>query len=311
VADVGGITGVCELMLGGNAFGWTADEGSSFAVLDRYVEMGGNFIDTADVYMMWGEGLSGGESETILGRWLTSRGNRDDVFIATKVGMWTRRLGLSRNNINLALEDSLCRLQTDYVDLYLSHIDDPETPQEEVLETFTALVKEGKVREIGASNLSPERLRSALEISDREALARFVAFQTPYNLMDRQAYETAFQSWVGEAGLAILPYYSLAQGFLTGKYQPGKEQPGSARAVKVAKYRGDRGERVVKVLESVAESYGVSPPAIALAWLRSHPEIVAPIASATSPTQLDQLLASLGVTLAQSEVEALDAASRT
>jgi aryl-alcohol dehydrogenase-like predicted oxidoreductase len=308
--EIGRITGVSGLALGGNVFGWTADEKQSFAVLDRYVDSGGNLLDSADAYYMWAEGLSGGESETILGSWLTSRRNRDRIIIVTKAGMWDQRPGLGADNIRSALEDSLRRLQTDYIDVYFAHKDDPATPQEEMLAALTELVKEGKVREIGASNFSAERFASALEVSDAEGLSRFVAIEAPYNLMDRMTYEQTLSPWARSAGVAVLPYYALAQGFLTGKYRGVGQTGGSPRAAKAVKYLDDRGLRVLSALDAVSARHGVTPAAIALAWLRSRPEILAPVASATTPQQLDQLLACLNVVLSETDLELLDAASQ-
>lgn len=309
MAEIGRITGVSGLMLGGNVFGWTADETDSFAVLDRYVDAGGNLLDTADSYYMWAEDLSGGESETILGRWVASRRNRDKVVIATKVGMWDQRPGLGAENVRGAVEDSLRRLQTDYIDVYFAHVDDPDTPQEEMLATFTALVKEGKVREIAASNFAADRLASALEVSEREGLARFVAFETAYNLMARTSYEQALSSVASSSGLAVLPYYGLAQGFLTGKYRSADHAGGSSRAPKALKHLDDRGLRVLSVLDAISATHGVTPAAIALAWLRSRPNVVAPVASATSPQQLEENLACLDVDLSDDELAQLDAVS--
>jgi aryl-alcohol dehydrogenase-like predicted oxidoreductase len=310
VAKIGRIAGASGLALGGNVFGWTADEKESFAVLDRYVDSGGNLLDSADAYYMWAEGLSGGESETILGRWLASRQNRDRVIIVTKVGMWDQRPGLGADNIRSAVEDSLRRLHTEYIDVYFAHKDDPTTPQEETLAVFTELVKEGKVREIGASNFSADRLASAMEVSDAEGFSRFVAIEAPYNLMQRELYEQTLSNWARNAGVAVLPYYGLAQGFLTGKYRAAGQAGESARAPKALRYLDDRGLRVLSALDSVAASHGVSLAAIALAWLRARPEVVAPLASARTPRQLEQLLACLDVVLSESELAMLDAASQ-
>jgi aryl-alcohol dehydrogenase-like predicted oxidoreductase len=310
VARIGRIVDVSGLALGGNVFGWTADEKQSFAVLDRYVDVGGNLLDSADAYYMWAEGLSGGESETVLGRWLTSRQNRDRVIIVTKVGMWDQRPGLGADNIRSAVEDSLRRLHTDYIDVYFAHQDDPTTPQEETLTAFTQLVKEGKVREIGASNFAADRLASAMEVSDAEGLSRFVALEAPYNLIQREPYEGTLSHWAASAGVAVLPYYGLAQGFLTGKYRVAGRSGESARAPKALRYLDDRGLRILSALDSIAASYRVSPAAIALAWLRSRPEVAAPLASARTPQQLDELLACLDVVLSESELAMLDAASQ-
>ncbi|MFD0888052.1 aldo/keto reductase, partial [Streptosporangium algeriense] len=233
--------------LGGNVFGWTADRDASFAVLDAYAEAGGNFVDTADVYSEWVPGHSGGESETVLGEWLESRGNRDRIVVATKVGSMSGRTGLSAANIRLAVEDSLRRLRTDHIDLYWAHVDDPETPLEETLGAFDALVREGKVREIGASNYGAERLAEALAVSEREGLARYVALQQHYNLLERD-YENGLREVVAANGLVSTPYFGLARGFLTGKYRPGVEVS-SARAGGAAPYLSS--ERALRVLDAL------------------------------------------------------------
>jgi aryl-alcohol dehydrogenase-like predicted oxidoreductase len=289
---------VYGLNLGGNVFGWTADEPQSFAVLDAYTAAGGNFVDTSDLYG------GGGRSEEILGNWLTARGNRDDVVVATKVGMWDGRPGLSAKNIQAAAEDSLRRLQTDHIDLYYAHRDDPDTPLEETLTAFDALVRAGKVRHLGASNYSAERLADALSTSDKNNLARFAVLQPHYNLVERD-YERDLAPLVAREGLATLPYFALAKGFLTGKYRSKEETVDSPRAARASSYLDGNGERVLGVLDEVAQTHGVSVATVALAWLRVQPTVAAPIASARTPEQLTDLIASVTLTLTTDEVASL------
>ncbi|MEV4245415.1 aldo/keto reductase [Streptosporangium canum] len=297
------------LCLGGNVFGWTADRDASFAVLDAYVEAGGNFVDTADVYSEWVPGHSGGESETIIGEWMAARGNRDQIVVATKVGSLASRPGLSAANIRAAAEDSLRRLRTDHIDLYWAHIDDAETPLEETLGAFDSLIREGKVRNIGASNYGPERLAEALAISDRNGLARYGVLQQPYNLVERD-YEGPLRDVVAAEGLTSTPYFGLARGFLTGKYQPGVEVD-SPRAGQASAYlKTERGPRVLEALDKVAAAHDVAPAAVALAWLAAQPTVAAPIASARDVEQLRPLLAVAGLTLGEDELAMLDVASR-
>ncbi|MEU4669371.1 aldo/keto reductase [Amycolatopsis sp. NPDC023774] len=293
---------VYGLNLGCNVFNFTADEETSHAVLDAYASAGGNFLDTADVYG------GGGGSETIIGNWLTKRGRRDDIVVATKVGAWEERKGLSAANITAAAEDSLRRLQTDHIDLYYAHKDDQDTPLEETLSAFDALVRAGKVRYIAASNYSAERLTEALSISDREGLARYVALQPHYNLVERD-YETDLAPTVSREGLSTLPYFALAMGFLTGKYRSVDEVGDSPRAPRAVKYLDGRGERVLAALDSIASAHGASVASVALAWLRVQPTVAAPIASARTPEQLTDLVASVSLELTGDEVEALNKAS--
>ncbi len=301
---------VFELCLGGNVFGWTLDEAGSFAVLDAYVQAGGNFIDTADSYSAFAPGNSGGESETIIGRWMASRGNRDQLVIATKVGSLDGVKGLSAATIRRAAESSLARLQTDRIDLYYAHRDDPQVPQEETLRAFDELVREGRVRHIGASNFSAERLESARELSAREGLAAYVALQPHYNLLERAGYEGEERAVCERRRIACVPYFGLARGFLTGKYRPGGPEIDSPRAAGVRDaYANESGWAVLAVLDRVAEAHGVPVAAVALAWLRAQPTVVAPIASATSPEQLAELVASTTVTITDDEVARLTAAS--
>ncbi|WP_290063138.1 aldo/keto reductase, partial [Amycolatopsis solani] len=269
---------VYGLNLGGNVFGWTADEAQSFAVLDAYAAAGGNFVDSADLYG------GGGGSEEILGDWLAARGNRDDVVVATKVGMWERRPGLSAKNIQAAAEDSLRRLKTDRIDLYYAHVDDPDTPLEETLSAFDALVRVGKVRYLGASNYTAERLAAALSISDTNSLARYAVLQPHYNLVERD-YERDLAPLVQREGLATLPYFSLAKGFLTGKYRTKDDVTDSPRAARAVSYLDNGGERVLAKLDEVAKAHDVSVATVALAWLRQQPTVAAPIARARTPEQ--------------------------
>ncbi|MFD1145794.1 aldo/keto reductase [Saccharothrix hoggarensis] len=299
--------GVSRLCLGGNVFGWTADEETSFAVLDAYVAAGGDFVDTADAYSAWAEGHTGGESETIIGRWLRSRGNRDRVVVATKVGMLAGLDDLKAATIERAAEDSLRRLGVDHIDLYYAHKDDPGTPQEETLAAFDRLVRAGKVRHIAASNYTADRLTSALAVSEREGFAGFVALQQAYNLVDR-SYEGELSRAVADHGLSSAPYWGLAKGFLTGKYRPGVTVE-SARAAAASRYLDERGLRVLTALDEVAVGRGTTPAAVALAWLADQPTVAAPIASARTVDQLAELLPALELRLAADEIAALSTAS--
>lgn len=293
---------VFGLCLGANVFGWTADEQASFAVLDAYAEAGGNFIDTADTYPR----PHLGRSEEFIGRWMAARGNRDDLVLATKVGSDG---GLSAKNIAERVEGSLRRLQTDRIDLYYAHKDDGSVPVIETLRAFDALVRDGKVRHIGASNTSGERLRESLELSWREGLTEYVALQPHYNLVERSGYEREYAPIVAEHDLACLPYFSLAKGFLTGKYRPGGPSVDSPRAEDALKYLDARGERVLAALDDVAASRAAPVPAVALAWLAAQPGVVAPIASARSISQLEQLLPAVGLKLTDEDLERLTEAS--
>jgi aryl-alcohol dehydrogenase-like predicted oxidoreductase len=299
---------VYGLNLGGNVFGWTADQDQSFAVLDAYAAAGGNFIDTADTYSGFAPGNVGGESETIIGNWLAKRGRRDDIVIATKVGLWPKRPGLSAKNIAAAAEDSLRRLQTDHIDLYYAHRDSDETPLEETLGAFDALVRSGKVRYIAASNYTAARLSEALSISDREGFARYVALQPHYNLVERE-YELELAPLIEREGLSSLPYFGLAKGFLAGKYRSKDAAGDSPRAEGALSYLDDRGERVLAALDEVANAHGVGVAAVSLAWLAAQPTIAAPIASARTLEQLADILASVDLRLTDDELEALSDAS--
>lgn len=295
---------VSRLCLGANVFGWTADRDTSFAVLDAYTAAGGNFVDTADSYMWRIPGNSGGDSERIIGEWLAGRGRRDDLVIATKVGSWPERKGLSAANIAAACDDSLRRLGTDHIDLYYAHRDDPDTAQEETLDAFDALVRAGKVRAVAASNFSAERLRSALEISARDGLTAYVALQPHYNLVERAEFETSLLPLLAAEGLSCVPYYGLAKGFLTGKYRDGAHVD-SPRAEGALEYLDDRGRAVLAVLDEIAAGHEVPVAAVALAWLAAQPTVVSPIASARNPEQLADLLPVLDLKLTDDEVRLL------
>ena len=299
---------VYPLCLGGNTFGWTANEQESFEVLDAYAAAGGNFIDSADAYSHWIPGNSGGESETILGNWMKARGNRDSIVIATKLGMLPGFTALTADNIATAVDNSLRRLQTDYIDLYYAHKDDPDTDQLETMTAFDALVKAGKVRNIAASNYSADRLQSALDVADANDLTKFVALQNLYNLIERSAYEGALRDVVARNNLVSLPYYSLAKGFLTGKYRV-KGETESGRAAGAEVYLDTNGPKVLAAMDTVAAAHGVSLTTLALAWVSAQPTIATPIASARVVSQLPDLLAMSNVTLTAAELALLDAAS--
>lgn len=302
---------VFPLALGGNVFGWSADEPTSFALLDAFVDAGGTLIDTADLYSVWVPGHRGGESEEILGRWLKQRGKRDQVVLATKVGMLGTRPGLSAANIVAAAEDSLRRLQTDVIDLYQSHKDDEETPLEETLGAFAKLIEQGKVRAIGASNYSATRLRQALEISAQQQLPRYEVLQPEYNLYDRAGYEAELEPLIRQEGLGVLSYYSLASGFLSGKYRSAADaSKSSARGGSVVgKYLNARGSRILAALDDLAATHSAQPSQVALAWLIARPGLTAPIASATSLPQLAEIMAAARLALSAAELAQLDAAS--
>ncbi len=299
---------VFPLCLGGNVFGWTADEASSFAVLDAYAAAGGNFIDTADVYSSWAPGHVGGESESVIGRWMAARGNRDTLIIATKVAKLETRRGLSAANIHAAAADSLARLGTDYIDLYYAHEDDPTTPLEETLGAFDALIRKGAVRYIAGSNYGPERLDEALTVSAREGLASYVGFQTEYNLVAR-AYEGRLRDVCEKHELACLPYFGLAMGFLTGKYRAGGAVVDSPRAAGAGRYLNDRGFAVLDALDLVAARNSVPLAAVALAWLMEQPTVSAPLASARTAAQLADLLPAASLTLSSDDTQLLTSAS--
>lgn len=300
---------VFPLALGGNVWGWTADEAQSFAVLDAYAAAGGNFLDTADSYSAWIEGNKGGESETIIGKWVKARGNRSDIVIATKVSQHPDYQGLSAGNIKAAADASLRRLDTDYIDLYFTHFDKPEVPVEEIIGALDELVRAGKVLNIAASNISPERLQESLDLSDREGLARYVALQPPYNLVSRDTYEGPLRDIASRSGLAAVPYFGLASGFLTGKYRPGTTVD-SPRAEGAAKHlETERGLRVLAALDEVAQAHEVPVATVALAWLAAQPTVAAPIASARNVEQLPALLGVADLVLTDAELGKLTEAS--
>ncbi|WP_280854155.1 MULTISPECIES: aldo/keto reductase [unclassified Streptomyces] len=300
---------VFPLSLGGNVFGWTADEATSFAVLDAYTAAGGNFLDTADSYSAWVDGNSGGESETIIGKWLAARGNRDDVVIATKVSQHPDFPGLTAANIKAAADASLRRLGTDRIDLYYTHFDKPEIPVEEIIGALDELVKAGKVRAIGASNISAARLAESLDFSDREGLARYAALQPHYNLVSRDTYEGELQAVASRQGLAAVPYYALASGFLTGKYRAGTTVESARRAGAGKHLETERGRKVLAALDDIAESHTVPVATVALAWLAAQPTVAAPIASARTVEQLPALLRVAELTLTEEELGRLTEAS--
>ncbi|MBN9045648.1 MAG: aldo/keto reductase [Rhizobiales bacterium] len=302
---------VSPLCFGGNVFGWTVDEATSFSLLDRFIDAGFNFIDTADVYSAWAPGNVGGESETIIGNWLKSRGLRDRVVIATKVGseMGPGEKGLSPAYIRKAVDASLKRLQTDYIDLYQSHWDDPDTPFEDTLGTYKELIEAGKVRAIGASNLTPERLTEALDVAEKHGLPRYESLQPLYNLYDRADFENGLEALCRKHGLGVIPYYSLAAGFLTGKYRSADDLAQSARGKSVEKYLTDRGTRILAALDKVAKNHDATQAQAAIAWLIAHPAITAPIASATRPAQLNELIGATELKLGGDAIALLDKAS--
>jgi len=300
------------IAFGGNVFGWTADAATTFSLLDAMVDAGLNFIDTADVYSRWVEGHSGGESETLIGQWLKKTGKRDRVLIATKVGMdmGDGRVGLKPAYIRQAVEDSLARLQTDHIDLYQAHKDDPDTPLADTLEAFAELIAAGKVRAIGASNYSTARLNEALITSERLGLPRYESIQPEYNLYTREPYENGLQELVLSQELGTINYFALASGFLSGKYRSAADAGLSVRGQKIVeKYLDARGLRILKALDEVAENSGARPAQVALAWQLARPGITAPIASATSIAQLDELVGAAHLKLSRDDLVRLSAAS--
>ncbi len=303
---------VPPLCFGGNVFGWTVDEKTGFALLDALLEAGLNFIDTADVYSRWVPGHVGGESEAMIGRWMKQRGNRDKLIIATKLGMdmGEGRKGLAPAYMRMAVEDSLGRLQTDYIDLYQSHADDPETPQEDTLAAFGNLIKAGKVRVIGASNFSAARLKEALDLSEKQSLPRYESLQPEYNLYSREGYEVELEGLCRSRHVGVIPFFSLASGFLTGKYRSEKDLDKSPRGARhIPKYLNERGLRILAALDAVAGEHKATPTQAALAWLMARPGLTAPIASATSLEQLKDLVAATKLTLTAGDIEQLDTAS--
>ncbi|MEN5117918.1 aldo/keto reductase [Luteimonas sp. TWI662] len=302
---------ISPLAFGGNVFGWSADEATSFALLDECVALGIDLIDTADVYSAWAEGNAGGESETLIGKWLQRSGKRQAVTIATKVAKWAQRPGLSPANIQAACDDSLRRLGTDVIDLYQAHEDDPTVPLEDTLGAFSRLIEQGKVRAIGASNYTAPRLAEALAISRRHGLPRYETLQPQYNLVDRAGYERELEPLVREHGLGVISYYALASGFLSGKYRSEADAAkSSARGVQVVQqYLNPRGKRILGALDDVACRHAATVAQVALAWLIARPGITAPIVSATSLAQLRELAAARTLLLSKADIAALDGAS--
>ncbi|MBK0402468.1 aldo/keto reductase [Adhaeribacter sp. BT258] len=301
---------IAPLVFGGNVFGWTIDETTSFEILDAFTRAGFNCIDTADVYSNWKPGNTGGESETIIGNWLKQRGNREQVIIATKVGGdMGQGKNLKKEYIVKAAEDSLKRLQTDYIDLYQSHYDDPATPLDETLEAYQTLINAGKVRAIGASNYSAERLAEALKTSDEMNLPRYQTLQPEYNLYAREGFEKALEPLCVNNNIGVIPYYSLASGFLTGKYRSEADLGKSQRGGGIQKYLNDRGFRILNALDEVAAELNATPAQVALSWLMHRPGITAPIASATSLNQLNELLKAAELKPGKDAIEKLNRAS--
>jgi aryl-alcohol dehydrogenase-like predicted oxidoreductase len=299
------------LVFGGNVFGWTADRATSFRLLDALVDAGFNAIDTADMYSTWVPGHRGGESETVIGNWLKQRGGRDKLSIFTKVGMamGSGGKGLSKRWITEEVEHSLARLQTDYIDLYQSHVDDEETPLEETLGAYASLIEQGKVRAIGASNYTAPRLKQALQTSAKLGLPRYEALQPHYNLVERAIFETDLEPLCRAEKVGVINYYALASGFLTGKYRSEADLSKSPRGAGVKKYLDARGKRILKALDDVAASHAATPGQVAIAWLIARPSVTAPIASATSVDQLQELLNAATLKLKPKEIEALNQAS--
>ena len=300
---------ISPLMLGGNVFGWTADEATSFAVLDAFVAGGGNAIDTADGYSVWAPGHVGGESETIIGKWLQRRGRRDDVVVATKVGWEVNpdNKGLAKKYILRAVEGSLKRLKTDYIDLYQSHKDDPSVPVEETLEAYAQLVREGKVRAIGASNFTAQRLQESLYASERHGYPRYETLQNLYNLYDRADFEQHLAATLRRQNIGAIPYYGLAAGFLTGKYRSAADLQKSARGAGIGqKYLNEKGLALLTAIDAVADRQQATPAQVALAWLMQAPGVTAPIASATSVSQVKELLEAMQLQLTAEDLKTLD-----
>ncbi|WP_353196520.1 aldo/keto reductase [Parapedobacter defluvii] len=302
---------VAPINLGGNVFGWTLDEKQSFTVLDEFLEGGFNFIDTADTYAWWVNG-TGGQSETIIGNWLKSRGNRDRVVIATKVGSETKEhsFDISRTHILRSVDESLQRLQTDYIDLYYTHYDDHKTPVEETLSAYDEVIKAGKVRYIAASNVSPARLEESFDLAEKKGLPRYVALQPHYNLVERAGYETDYAPLAEKYGLTVFPYWALAAGFLTGKYRSEADLGKSVRGGGVKKYLNPKGLAVLDALDNVAAKHQSTPATVSLAWLLAQPHIGAPIVSATSRQQLETIFAAPSLKLDSEDLEQLDKASK-
>ncbi len=302
---------IAPLVLGGNVFGWTADEKTSFNLLDRFVDAGLNAIDTADVYSRWVEGNQGGESEVIIGKWMKARGRRDDVVVITKVGsdMGQGRVDLSASHIERAVEQSLKRLQTDAIDLYLSHWPDPATPYEETLAAYEKLLATGKVRNIGASNLDAGQLRAALDVASLRGLPRYEVLQPEYNLYDRSSFDGPLRDLCVAEHVGVITYFSLAKGFLSGKYRSDADLGKSARGGGVKEYLNPRGMRILSALDAVSERHSARQAEVALAWAMARPGVTAPIASATTLDQMDSLVRAASLKLAPEDMSVLDKAS--
>lgn len=303
---------VAPFNLGGNVFGWTLNEAQSFEILDAFIAKGFNFIDTADMYSHWVDGGEGGQSETIIGKWLKARGNRDKVVIATKVGGPTgvHGIDISRKHILEAVEKSLKRLQTDYIDLYYTHYDDEKIPVTEPLAAYDELIRAGKIRWVAASNLSPNRLKESLVAAEQDNLPKYQALQPLYNLVERKSYETGYAPLAAQYGLTVFPYYALASGFLTGKYRSEADLGKSVRGGGAGKYLNEQGLQLLQTLDKIAAKHHTVPATVALAWLYAQPNIGGPVASATSLKQLDEILAAASLTLDTDDLQQLDAASQ-
>jgi aryl-alcohol dehydrogenase-like predicted oxidoreductase len=304
-----GTTGlhIYPIAFGGNVFGWTIDQNKSFEILDAFTGAGFNFIDTADVYSRWAQGNSGGESETIIGNWLKDRNNRDSVIIATKVGsdMGNGKKGLKKDYIIRAAEASLKRLKTDYIDLYQTHFDEESTPVEETLEAYRQLIKDGKVRYIGTSNMSRERIMESLQVAQEHGLPLYETLQPHYNLYEREDYESQYEPIALANKLGVIPYFSLASGFLTGKYRNEEDFGKSTRGGGMGKYLNNRGYKILHALDEVAAQFNTTPAAVALAWLIHRPSVTAPIVSATSVDQLKSIIEAPKLDITAHEIELL------
>ncbi|HEU0098189.1 MAG TPA: aldo/keto reductase [Allosphingosinicella sp.] len=301
-----------RLVLGGNVFGWTATGTEAFRILDRFVEAGGTMIDTADVYSAWVEGHQGGESETLIGEWLRTRGSREGILVASKVGMLHRHWGVGKLEpwrIEKAAEASLKRLGVDAIDLYYAHQDDPDTPMEAVVEAFDRLVRAGKVRALGASNFTAERMRQALSVASEAGMSRYEVLQNEFHLLERGKLEGELQELCLDEDIGVLPFYGLASGYLTGKYRSESDYGKSVRGDRMAKYLEGRGPAVLAVLDAIAEETGVSQAQIALAWVAAQPAVAAPIASARTPAQLEELIGAMTLDLTPAQLQRLDEAS--
>ncbi len=302
---------ISPINLGGNVFGWTLDEKQSFGILDKFVDSGFNFIDTADIYSHWAHNSAGGESETIIGNWMKSRNNREDIIIATKVGgaSSVHPKDTSKSHILSAIDKSLKRLKTDYIDLYYTHFDDEITPVEETLSAYDELIKAGKVRYIAASNISPERLTKTMNIADKENLPKYVALQPHYNLVVREGFEQQYAPLAKEYEFSVFPYWSLASGFLTGKYRSDEDFNKTARGGGIKEYFDDRGKAILSALDRVSQKHNTTQAAVSLAWLINNPLVTAPIASATKDTHIDTMVNAVNLHLDEDDVILLNKAS--